>query len=73
MNVQERISELINQKSNERIFPILNKIDRVWSFYPNLDLNGLFIFLELNSLNDLKLSKKLDEIIDERANNKTDN
>lgn len=73
MNVQERISELINQKSNERIFPILNKIDRVWSFYPNLDFNGLFIFLELNSLNDLKLSKKLDEIIDERANNKTDN
>ena len=64
MEINERIDQLVNEKSKDRIFPILNKIDRVWTNNPNLTFCEMIESLKIDNLDDLKLTKKLDEHID---------
>lgn len=66
MNSSERIEQLIKEKSKDRIFPIFNKLDRIWTNNAHLTFCELIRKLELdNNLDDLELTKKLDEHIDD--------
>ena len=49
----------------ERIFPVLNKFDRIWSFFPNKTFCE--IYMEVTGgfpVEDLAFTKMLDEYID---------
>ena len=67
MDQSERIEEIINSsnKNHERMFPILNKVDRIWMANPELQFCELVKLIVLDSKNDLEFTKKLDEYIDE--------
>lgn len=67
MDQGERIEEIINSsnKNHERMFPILNKVDRIWMANPELQFCELVKLIVLDSKNDLEFTKKLDEYIDE--------
>ena len=64
MEINERIEQLIKEKSKDRMFPILNKIDRVWTNNPDLTFCEMIESLKIGNLDDLELTKKLDEHID---------
>jgi hypothetical protein len=73
MEINERIVQLIKEKSKDRIFPILNKLDRFWTNNSELTFCEVINTLGLNSnLDDLELTKKLDEHIDEHVNEEID-
>lgn len=53
--------------SHERIFPIINKIDRIWNTHSELQFCELVKLIVLDCKNDLEFTKKLDEYIDENS------
>ena len=65
MEINKRIDQLVKEKSKDRIFPILNKIDRVWTSNPDLTFCEMIESLKMGNLDDLELTKKLDEHIDD--------
>lgn len=67
MEHSERITAIVESsiKSHERMFPILNKIDRIWMANPTLQFCELAKLIVLDSKNDLEFTKKLDDYIDE--------
>lgn len=67
MDHSERITEIINSSNTkkERMFPILNKIDRIWMANPELQFCELVKLIVLDSKDDLEFTKKLDDYIDE--------
>lgn len=67
MDHSERIAEIINSSNTkkERMFPILNKIDRIWMANPELQFCELVKLIVLDSKDDLEFTKKLDDYIDE--------
>ena len=67
MDQGERIEEIINSsnKNHERMFPILNKIDRIWSANPEMQFCELVKLVVIDGINDLEFTKKLDAYIDE--------
>jgi len=67
MEHNERIKEIIesSNKNHERMFPILNKIDRIWMTIPELQFCELVKLIVLDSKSDLEFTKKLDDYIDE--------
>lgn len=67
MTQEERIEELWKSrlKDHERMFPILNKIDRIWMANPTLQFCELAKLIVLDSKNDIEFTQKLDEYIDE--------
>lgn len=67
MDHSERIAEIINSSNTkkERMFAILNKIDRIWMANPELQFCELVKLIVLDSKDDLEFTKKLDDYIDE--------
>jgi hypothetical protein len=67
MEINGRINDIIlsSTKSKERMFPILNKIDRIWCNHPELQFCELVKLIVLDSKTDLDFTKKLDEYIDD--------
>ncbi len=67
MTQEERIEEIWKErlKDHERMFPILNKIDRIWMANPTLQFCELTRLIVLDSKNDIEFTQKLDEYIDE--------
>lgn len=67
MDHSERIEKIIETslERHERMFPILNKIDKIWMAHPTLQFCELVKLIVLDSKNDLEFTKKLDEYIDE--------
>ena len=67
MEHNERIEKIIETslERHERMFPILNKIDKIWMANPTLQFCELVKLIVLDSKNDLEFTKKLDEYIDE--------
>ncbi len=67
MTQEERIDELwkARLKDHERMFPILNKIDRIWIANPTLQFCELAKLIVLDSKNDIEFTQKLDDYIDE--------
>lgn len=67
MSHEERIKEIIETslERHERMFSILNKIDKIWMAHPTLQFCELAKLIVLDSKNDLEFTKKLDEYIDE--------
>jgi hypothetical protein len=67
MDHSERVEKIINSsnENHERMFPILNKVDRIWMANPELQFCELVKLIVLDSKNDLEFTKKLDEYIDE--------
>jgi hypothetical protein len=67
MSHEERIKEIIETslERHERMFPILNKIDKIWMANPTLQFCELVKLIVLDSKNDLEFTQKLDEYIDE--------
>jgi hypothetical protein len=66
MNSSERIEQLIKEKSKDRIFPILNKVDRYWTTNSELTFCEVIKALGIEgNLDDLDLTKRLDEHIDD--------
>lgn len=66
MEINDRIEQLIKEKSKDRIFPILNKLDRFWTSNPELTFCEVVKTLGIDgNLDDLELTKKLDEHIDD--------
>lgn len=66
MEINGRINDitLSSNKNKERMFPILNKIDRIWNNNPELQFCELVRLVVLDTKTDLELTKKLDEYID---------
>ena len=65
MEINDKIEQLIRQKSKDRIFPIFNKLDRIWSSNSNLTFCELVKDLKIDNLDDLDLTKRLDVYIDD--------
>ena len=67
MTQAERIEEIWKDrlKDHERMFPILNKVDRIWMANPTLQFCELVKLIVLDSKNDIEFTQKLDEYIDE--------
>jgi len=67
MNQKDPIDNIIlsSNVSKERMFPILNKIDRIWCHNPELQFCELVKLIVLDSKTDLDFTKKLDEYIDD--------
>jgi len=67
MEHKKRVEELMlsGNMNKERMFPILNKIDRIWSANSELQFCELVRLIVLDSRTDLDFTKKLDEYIDE--------
>ncbi len=67
MEHKERVEELMlsSNMNKERMFPILNKIDRIWTANSELQFCELVKLIVLDSKTDLDFTKKLDEYIDE--------
>ena len=58
---------LLSNINKERIFPILNKIDRIWAKSPNLQFYELVNLLTKNNLSDNEFTKELDNYINENG------
>lgn len=57
--------------SHERIFPILNKLDKLWNANPSLQFCELVKLLNTEQYkNDLEFTKRLDELIDGNSTTK---
>ncbi len=66
MEINERIEQMIKENSKDRIFPILNNLDRYWSNNPHLTLCNVVKALGLDdNLDDLQVTKTLDKHIDD--------
>ena len=67
MEHKKRVEELMlsGNMNKERMFPILNKIDRIWTANSELQFCELVRLIVLDSRTDLDFTKKLDEYIDE--------
>lgn len=67
MDHSKKIEEIIETslQRHERMFPILNKIDKIWMANPTLQFCELAKLIVLDSKNDLEFTKKLDDYIDE--------
>jgi hypothetical protein len=68
MEYKERVDQIVessNQRT-ERMFPILNKIDRIWNHHSDLQFCELVKLIVLDST-DLEFTKKLDEYIDDNG------
>ncbi len=68
MEYKERVDQIVessNQRT-ERMFPILNKIDRIWNHHSDLQFCELIKLIVLDST-DLEFTKKLDEYIDDNG------
>jgi maleate cis-trans isomerase len=68
MEYKERVNQIVessNQRT-ERMFPILNKIDRIWNHHSDLQFCELVKLIVLDST-DLEFTKKLDEYIDDNG------
>ena len=66
MEYKERVDQIVessNQRT-ERMFPILNKIDRIWNHNSDLQFCELVKLIVSDSYTDLEFTKKLDEYID---------
>lgn len=64
----EQIEHLttVRIKLREKIFPILNKIDYIWEKNPELQFCEIVKKINIDDIkNDLELTKRLDEIVDE--------
>lgn len=66
MEYKNRIEEIVESSNTrtERMFPILNKIDRIWNHNSDLQFCELVKLIVSNSYTDLEFTKKLDEYID---------
>lgn len=66
MEYKERIDQIVESSNtrNERMFPILNKIDRIWNHNSDLQFCELVKLIVSDSYTDLEFTKKLDEYID---------
>ena len=62
----DQIVESSNQRT-ERMFPILNKIDRIWNHNSDLQFCELVKLIVSDSYTDLEFTKKLDEYIDDNG------
>lgn len=59
------IYEIINKKTKERIFPILNKFDRIWENNLDKSFCELYTILTDNkTVTDLEFTKLMDKYID---------
>lgn len=67
MTHAERIEEISKSrlKDHERMFPILNKVDRIWMANPTLQFCELAKLIVLDSKDDIEFTQKLDDYIDE--------
>ena len=67
MEYKERIDQIVESSNtrNERMFPILNKIDRIWNHNSDLQFCELVKLIVSDSYTDLEFTKKLDEYIDD--------
>ncbi len=67
MNHSDRINEIIlsENTNKERMFPILNKIDRIWTDNPEIQFCELVKLIVLDSKVDSDFTKHLDKYIDE--------
>jgi hypothetical protein len=65
MEINERIEQLIKEKSKDRIFPIFNKLDRIWTSKSELTFCEVIQALNIDKLDDLELTKRLDKYIDD--------
>jgi hypothetical protein len=65
MGINERIEQLIKEKSKDRIFPIFNKLDRIWTSNSELTFCEVIQALNIDKLDDLELTKRLDKYIDD--------
>lgn len=68
MTHEESIKNVIlsSNFNKERMFPILNKLDRIWNENEQLQFCEVVNLLKLNeSKTDLDLTKSLDKFIDE--------
>lgn len=68
MEYKNRIEEIVESSNTrtERMFPILNKIDRIWNHNSDLQFCELVKLIVLDST-DLEFTKKLDEYIDKHG------
>ena len=69
MEYKERVDQIVessNQRT-ERMFPILNKIDRIWNHNSDLQFCELVKLIVSDSYTDLEFTKKLDEYIDDNG------
>ena len=66
MEYKNRIEEIVESSNTrtERMFPILNKIDRIWNHNSDLQFCELVKLIVSDSYTDLEFTKKLDEYID---------
>ena len=66
MEYKERIDQIVESSNtrNERMFPILNKIDRIWNHNSDLQFCELVKLIVSDSYTDLEFTKKLDEYLD---------
>ena len=70
MGNKEQIEKIIleRNKSVEKIFPIMNKIDRIFTTNPELQFCELVKLLEIDKYKtDLELTKHLDDYIDKNG------
>ena len=66
MEYKERVGQIVESSNTrtERMFPILNKIDRIWNHNSDLQFCELVKLIISDSYTDLEFTKKLDEYID---------
>lgn len=66
MEYKERVDQIVefSNTRTERMFPILNKIDRIWNHNSDLQFCELVKLIVSDSYTDLEFTKKLDEYID---------
>lgn len=66
MEYKERVDQIVESSNTraERMFPILNKIDRIWNHNSDLQFCELVKLIVSDSYTDLEFTKKLDEYID---------
>jgi maleate cis-trans isomerase len=69
MEYKNRIEEIVESSNTrtERMFPILNKIDRIWNHNSDLQFCELVKLIVSDSYTDLEFTKKLDEYIDKHG------
>jgi len=61
-----KIEEVLDKAkiSKDRMFPILNKIDRIWLANHELSFCELIKLININSVDDIEFTKKLDIFIE---------
>jgi hypothetical protein len=59
------IDEIINKKTKERIFPILNKFDRIWEYHVDKSFCEIYLLItNNNNVTDLEFTKLMDKYIE---------